>query len=380
MRWCLTVWRAAVTTAATIALSSAQAAAAKPPLVSVTCGQTLTHSIRLANDLTNCAGDGLIVGADGVTVDLNGHAIDGDGMPGATGPDVGILDTGRNGVTIKGGTVREFDRGVRLDGASGNRLRDLSVLATGRGIELVGSSGNRIERNTASGNPRSAIALVSSDDNVVDDNAASGNHVGVFMSGSAGNRVDGNAISNSEFAGIETDGIEATTISGNRVVHDQSGIILVGDGNTVVRNRIDDAFACDGCGYGISMEGGSHNLVARNVVTRSSHIGIRLDAFAPPATANVIRDNLVLVTGDDGIAINPEDVGPVTETVLDANTAIGSGDDGIDVDTPTATLTSNRALHNGDLGIEAVAGVTDGGGNVAAGNANPAQCTNVLCR
>ena len=84
----------------------------KPPLVSVTCGQTLTHSIRLANDLTNCAGDGLIVGADGVTVDLNGHAIDGDGTPGATGPDVGILDTGRNGVTIKGGTVREFDRGV----------------------------------------------------------------------------------------------------------------------------------------------------------------------------------------------------------------------------------------------------------------------------
>ena len=55
------------------------------------------------------------------------------------------------------------------------------MLATGRGIELVGSSGNRIERNTASGNPRSAIALVSSDDNVVDDNAAAGNHVGVFI-------------------------------------------------------------------------------------------------------------------------------------------------------------------------------------------------------
>ena len=138
------------------------------------------------------------------------------------------------------------------------------------------------------------------------------------MSGSAGNRVDGNAISNSTFAGIETDSIERTTISGNRVVHDQTGIILVGDANTVVRNRIDDAFACDGCGYGISMEGGSHNVVARNVVTRSSHIGIRLDAFAPPATANVIRDNLVLATGDDGIAINPEDVGAVTETVLDA--------------------------------------------------------------
>ena len=41
MCWYLTVWRAAVTTGATIALSAAPAAAARPPLVTVTCGQTL---------------------------------------------------------------------------------------------------------------------------------------------------------------------------------------------------------------------------------------------------------------------------------------------------------------------------------------------------
>ena len=32
------------------------------------------------------------------------------------------------------------------------------------------------------------------------------------------------------------------------------------------------------------------------------------------------------------------------------------------------------------LGIEAVFGVTDGGGNRAHGNGNPSQCTNVACR
>ena len=32
------------------------------------------------------------------------------------------------------------------------------------------------------------------------------------------------------------------------------------------------------------------------------------------------------------------------------------------------------ANDNGDLGIEAVSGVTDGGGNRARGNGNPAQC------
>jgi hypothetical protein len=43
-------------------------------------------------------------------------------------------------------------------------------------------------------------------------------------------------------------------------------------------------------------------------------------------------------------------------------------------------LTRNRANGNGDLGIEAVAGVTDKGGNRASGIGNPAQCQGVACR
>jgi hypothetical protein len=40
----------------------------------------------------------------------------------------------------------------------------------------------------------------------------------------------------------------------------------------------------------------------------------------------------------------------------------------------------NLAIGNGDLGILALAGVTDAGGNRAAGNGNPAQCAGVACR
>jgi hypothetical protein len=43
------------------------------------------------------------------------------------------------------------------------------------------------------------------------------------------------------------------------------------------------------------------------------------------------------------------------------------------------TLTANRALFNVNLGIEAVSGVTDGGGNSAKHNGNRAQCVNVSC-
>jgi len=37
-------------------------------------------------------------------------------------------------------------------------------------------------------------------------------------------------------------------------------------------------------------------------------------------------------------------------------------------------------LAEGEVGIEAVPGVTDGGGNRAHGNGNAAQCLNVACR
>jgi hypothetical protein len=57
-----------------------------------------------------------------------------------------------------------------------------------------------------------------------------------------------------------------------------------------------------------------------------------------------------------------------------------NGDDGIDVENPWTTLFANSAFRNVDLGIEAVVGVVDGGGNRAAGNGNQLQCMNVFCR
>ena len=36
----------------------------------------------LTSDLMNCLGDGIVIGANGITLDLNGHAVSGDGVPG----------------------------------------------------------------------------------------------------------------------------------------------------------------------------------------------------------------------------------------------------------------------------------------------------------
>ena len=68
-----------------------------------------------------------------------------------------------------------------------------------------------------------------------------------------------------------------------------------------------------------------------------------------------------------------------TLTRLAGNLALTAAGDGFDIFTAGTTLTRNRAFANGNLGFEAVAGTIDGGGNLAHGNGDPAQCTGVVC-
>src|SRR4029453_12224350 len=89
----------------------------------------------------------------------------------------------------------------------------------------------------------------------------------------------------------------------------------------------------------------------------------------------VVRGNLVRRSHLDGIVVVAKD----RHSLLLRNAVTRSRDDGFDVDSRTTTLTGNRARRNGDLGIEAVFGVIDSGGNVAGGNGNPLQCLSVTC-
>jgi hypothetical protein len=97
-----------------------------------------------------------------------------------------------------------------------------------------------------------------------------------------------------------------------------------------------------------------------------------------PSVTDDSRGNLVRAAVVDGIAINPDHVGPVTDTLLDRKITLGAGDDGIDVESSATTLSRNIAKNNGDLGIEAIPGLEDRGGNHANNN-NPQQCTNADC-
>ena len=62
--------------AGVVALSGAEAASKQ-----LSCGDTITTDTTLHHDLVNCPNNGILIGADNVTLDLNGHTIDGDGTP-----------------------------------------------------------------------------------------------------------------------------------------------------------------------------------------------------------------------------------------------------------------------------------------------------------
>jgi parallel beta-helix repeat protein len=356
----------------------------------VRCGDTITRDTRLKNDLVNCAGNGIVIGADNITLDFNGHTVDGDGVVGCEelyACDFGVDNSaGHSGVTIKDGSIREFATAVVVIGANDNRLRGLSsshnILG---GVLLIESPGARIERNSISANglttDQAGLIVFDSSGVRIEGNSVSDNgDIGMFLQGVDDSRVERNSVSGNPEAGVILDG-NRNEVSGNRASKNGDGISVGGDSNTIVSNRVSDSFACpDGCGAGIGSTGGTGNLIARNVVARASRAGIWIADFEEegglPEIDNVVERNLVVDAEIDGVLVEST----VTDTLLERNIAIGAGDDGIDVDSTTTSLRRNTANGNGDLGIEAVAGITDLGGNRANGNGNPLECLNVFCR
>jgi parallel beta-helix repeat protein len=216
-----------------------------PATASDLCGTTILANLTLDHDLT-CSGNGLIVGADGVTIDLNGHTITGSG----TGN--GILATGRSGVVITGGTIRNFTIGVQLVASTGVLVKEIRAIANRDGIFLIASSGNTITENFASQNSRVGVmlrpgAINNSTQNLVTENILSDNTNGVILVETpSANIFKENIITGSSNAGIALNGgVSGNLIQENAFTGNAAGILLnVGatglwpTANTFVENTI----------------------------------------------------------------------------------------------------------------------------------------------
>ena len=301
------------------------------------CGETITADTTLDSDLLNCANNGIVIGADGITLNLNGHVIDGDRTetagcdPNVEFCDVGVANDGHDRVTIKGGRVRDFGSGMFIFAARRNRLRGLSVLGNVfEGIVLSRTARSLVKRSSASRNGRRT------------------DRPGLVLFESNHNRVAHNRMVGNGDLGLILYGSNHNLISHNRLRRNpEDGMIIHGRYNEIARNRL-----------------------IRNAITIS-----KVGNFGR-IVGNVVRRNFVRGARAAGIAVDPT----VKRTRIRRNLVVGSGGDGIGVGSPRTKLTGNRAFRNGDLGIQAVRGVIDGGGNVARHNGDPRQCVNVICR
>jgi hypothetical protein len=373
---------AARLTVLTAAVVGAFAFTGGPALANhLSCGATIVADTTLDSDLVNCPNNGIVIGAEDITLDLNGHRIHGDGTPAARCRprrefcDIGVLNDGHNGVTVRDGSVREFLTGVLVGKARHTRVLGVSSSRNQFfGFLIVESARSVVRRSSGSGNPApdgDGIGLFGSHHVRILDSSFRRNSLGMHVEDSTHIVIKGNLFSRTPGPGILMEA-DRNQVRRNRCVQNDACMIVgPGSRNVIVRNRS----YRDGDGFAI--EKGRGNLVARNVVVRARKDGIYLALQEPPigGANTVVRRNLVRGSGDDGFEVREKD----RNSLLQGNIARGAGDDGFDVQSRSTTLTGNRAVRNDDLGIKAVLGVIDGGGNRASRNGNPLQCTNVFC-
>ena len=225
------------------------------------CGTTVLADLTLDHDLA-CSGTALVVGADGVRIDLAGHTITGPG----TG--AGILIVGRRGVWVVGGRIENFTAGVQVNSASGVVVKHMTFAANGEGVDLqTGSRGAIIKENSFFDHrARGVMMRAGSADNVVKENAFSGNNVGVALNGTVDATVKENVMTSNRAAGIRINWPAAgNLVAENTIDTNPAGIdipVTTGSavGNTFRENRISN----NTCGINGPTAG---NTVSENIFT-----------------------------------------------------------------------------------------------------------------
>jgi parallel beta-helix repeat protein len=293
-----------------IVLTTAGGVAAAPRQP-VSCGQTITKNTVLRQDLVDCVGPGLVIGADGVTLDLGGHTVQGaphvdsfqcepDGTGGfsctlcdapgfpACGPPAtpdGYVDRspgsqraagidnsgGFDQVTVKHGTIGNYLYGVRFVGAQRLVARDLR-----EGENTYFSSCFVCLEHSVDGVVRDTFGLTSLDRD-------SARNVLVNAGGTI--LVDGSRNTIRHAVGVIGIAGDENTIEHNQLSGTFKPLEIFSRGNVVRNNTIE-------AGEGIWLEGATETLVEHNTVTgigETTYAIILIDSDRNTIRQNALR-------------------------------------------------------------------------------------------
>jgi len=210
------------------------------------CSATILDDLKLDHDLS-CSGDGLIVGADGIRIDLNGYTLSGSGVG------AGIVVIGRTNISISGGTVTNFAVAVRVNTSTDVVIKHMEFVANPEGIDLqTGSIGNTIKDSAFRDSTTRGIMLRSnSSENDIKNNTFTGNRVGILVFGGVNNTLKQNIVSGSTLAGIRLNVIATgNVLRENTVTSNVVGIefIVTSTGSAIGNDLNGNTIAANDCG------------------------------------------------------------------------------------------------------------------------------------
>jgi parallel beta-helix repeat protein len=205
------------------------------PTTIASCGQVITRDVILLKDI-ECPGVGMIVGADGITINLNNHKLslvnntDTSRIPEVE--EIGILVPDQKNITIGGpGIISGFDKAIEFAGSERGYALDLKLTDNNIGLSLKASDeitiyrsfieqntigiasqsskGALIVSNQLSQNTNEGIVLMDSNYFTIGANSLIGNgNIGIFLDVSSfNNTISSNNVLNHGVDVSNADGI-----------------------------------------------------------------------------------------------------------------------------------------------------------------------------
>ena len=259
-------------------------------------------SYYLAGNFTS-ATHGVVIATNGVTLDLMGFVLTGDG----SGSGHGVYLYNASGlpvrdVAVRNGSLRRFGYGVCAKFGQGCRFEDLDASRNvWNGILLDGlggaCDGNAIVRCSLTGNGLAAI----------------------YLNGSSSGRCSGNRIAACAVSGNADDGISFYAASGGAcdanlvadctvVTNGDDGIIFNSGTGRCNGNRVSRCTVKGNAGYGVYLVGASGqcngNAFSGCTVVGNDTYGVLLQGSGGRCDGNVVADCAIGENGGTGLRLN----------------------------------------------------------------------------
>lgn len=366
----------------------------QPPAGHLHCGSVITASVTLTHNLA-CHGNGLLIGADGVDLNLGGHTVTG-AIP-TTGSNTAGISTALNtagqqgfsDITIRNGRVDgSFRSAILVDGSQSTLIENMQLI----NFFSLFSAGVEVRNSIISGQgANSAVSDIEGPGQVTVANSQIGD--GGFL-------IDGTNVT-IENSSVENAQIQADFPNSLSIIHDRllfgSAVQISGSGSTVISGNTVESIAC--CWAGIDITGNAANVVITDNKFSRNWIGLRILASPAPINDNFsdarIQGNTFTDNTVAGLLLDVPSQSEIQGGTISGNIFTGNGysrrktkdsaghpvDNGLHINlppgAPTVIVKDNHASGGRSYGIYAVPGsVVDGGGNTDSGRG----CIGVTCQ